>query len=334
MGNDRTRARRRRLWATACLLAMLFVIPGCNARKGSQALREGKVAELQGDWELARQKYAEACALEKGEAFRKLAELSLRHDTEVFLQLTPKDEAWGAAAQKLSQTIANIGREAASHGFPVEELDAGLAAFESAVEKGLEETREAERAAREAERLAEERRREAERVAQEQRKKEVIARLREEEKHLEQEIRETESEIEECSKKIAEYSDEETQRAFAFYALMNGKIESEYDAYRLGEELGLETNRLKDRKATLEESLPALRRKLEDIRRKLANPDQLIVSDATGDAEENRREELIQSLFSDMGVDTLVEASEQAGKAWNDQQEAFMKTLRSMAGEY
>lgn len=320
-----------RIYAT-CLLVIMFTLSGCNARKGRQALREGTVAELQGDWELARHKYAEACTLENGEAFRKLVDLSLRKDTESLLTDDIKDEEWSKTAHELTQRISRIGHEAARRGYPVEDLDAKLAAFDAAIETSLEEAREAERAAREAERLAEERRREAERLAEERRKAEQArSALQAEANTIERQIREIEREMEDCDrdfKEVEERADAE-KGAIEMYLLENRRYFSGNDAYRMGQELALkykpEMDRIKIHKKRLESELPDLQRQLEAVRQKLAATVLPTASEALDEDATHRRGALIQSIFSDMGGDTLVEASERVVQAQQD-------TLRQVTG--
>lgn len=318
------------LTATTFLLAVLFALSGCDGHKGRQASSEGAVAELQGDLNLARKKYAEACVFENGEAFRKLAELSLRCDTEILLQGARKDEAWIDASRQYAQKIANVGREAARRGFPVENLEERLAAFDASLVKALEESREAERMALEAERLKEEQRREAERLAEEQRRQEAVARLREEESRLEREIRATENGIEECSQKIAKYSDEDNQRELFMYAMMNGEINSEDDARRLGEGVRQAIMNNEERKNDLEKNLAALRRQLADVRRKIASPTDSVAAGAVKENADARREALVQSIFTDMGGDALVEASD---RVMNAQQEALRQVFGRLTGQ-
>jgi TolA-binding protein len=323
--------------SVAFLLAVLFALSGCNGHKGRQALREGTVAELQGDWELARHKYAEACTLENGEAFRKLADLSLRKDTESLLADDCKDEEWSRTAHELAQRIARIGHEAARRGFPVEVLDAKLAAFDTAIETSLEKAREAERAAREAARLAEERRREAERLAEERRKAEQArAELQSEANTLERQIRELERELEDCNLDLKEVEDRANaeRSAVEMYLLENRRYFSGNDAYRMGQELALkykgEMDRIKIHKKRLESELFELRQKRTLTKRKLNS---FQFSNSSGEDLDSRRDGVIQSNFADMGGDALVKASDQVVQDMNEQQESVRQVLNTLAGE-
>ena len=322
---------------TVFLLSILIALFGCNGQKGHKALREGNIAEMQGNWELARSKYSEACALDNGEAFQKLAELNLRHDAENHLKNFRMDEEWANAAQELSQRITTMGREAAVRGFPVEDLDAKLAAFNVAVESSLEKAREAERAAREAARLEEEHRREAERLAEEHRKAEQAkAAIQAEVDSLERQIRATEQAIADCDDELEAINRQANSEmaAMGTYLMDNRRYYSENDAYHMGQKMALkykpEMDRIKIRKNRLDSELFELRQKLTLTKRKLNS---FQFPNSAGEDLESRRDGVIQSIFTDMGGDALVEASDKVVQAMNEQQESVRQVLSTLVGE-
>lgn len=187
--------RKTRTWMAVGLAVV--AVAGCERTPPDvAALREGTRLELKGDWSGAEGKYLEACGAGNGEAFRKLAEMLLKHEgTRVFLEAKRRDADWVYRARALLERIEMVSGQAAAQDCPVEDAAKTLAAYRKTIEETearieKERAEKEERIAREraaieeaARRKAEEQRRaEAELAARRTAEAEAAARRAEEEK--------------------------------------------------------------------------------------------------------------------------------------------------------
>ena len=216
----------------------------------------------------AKEAYAAAGAAGNKEAYRKLAELALRHETAALLERGERDEAWVSETKELAQRIEELGREAAERGVPVEDLEDRVAAFGKAVDDALAGVR----AQREAEK------REALAWALEEKRADLEREL----KRYEKTIAEAEARMAECDDEVAKLtgglSEEEIKEKVVeavAKGILDGMDPEDVDGILLvkGPEVGLdfmaEKERLEMRKERLDEQVRGFRSKAAEVRARI-----------------------------------------------------------------
>lgn len=150
-----------RLWMPAvatALLAALMAVSGTGCGKADErALRQGREAEVLGEWQKAKECYARAVALDNAEGARRLAELLLRGESaSLFGASRKRDTAWVAEAEELTARIGTLLRTAQSKGEKIDELEGMLNSYTAAIDRAKAAEEEHRRAEEEARRKAEE----------------------------------------------------------------------------------------------------------------------------------------------------------------------------------
>ncbi len=163
----------RKTWtatvSTALAVVLMTVsVTGCG-KTDERALRQGREAEVLGEWQKAKECYARAAALDNAEGARRLAELLVKGEgASLFGASRKRDAAWVAEAEALTARIGTLLRTAQAKGEKVDELEGALNNYTTAIHWAKVAEEEHRRAEEEAQRKAEEEAEAARRKAEEE----------------------------------------------------------------------------------------------------------------------------------------------------------------------